>query len=97
MNLVLRIYHFKEIDRIAEYIINSHRMMLFKYVSFYKYASMHAKPEKIIKSKRIYFRILYNSFNINLLILIFLFSKNSLFLVNKKNILKKKSSLIYQD
>lgn len=35
--------HFKEIDRIAEYIINSHRMMLFKYVSFYKYASMHTK------------------------------------------------------
>lgn len=60
-------------------------MMLFKYVSFYKYALMHAKPERIIKSKRIYFKILYNSVNINLLsITIF---KNviylMLFLVNK--------------
>lgn len=57
-------------------------MMLFKYVSFYKYALMHTKPERIIKSKRIYFKILYNSVNINLLS-ITIFKKLMLFLVNK--------------
>lgn len=57
-------------------------MMLFKYVSFYKYALMHAKPERIIKSKCIYFKILYNSVNINLLS-ITIFKKLMLFLVNK--------------
>lgn len=57
-------------------------MMLFKYVRFYKYALMHAKPERIIKSKRIYFKILYNSVNINLLS-ITIFKKLMLFLVNK--------------
>lgn len=43
---------------------------------------MHAKPERIIKSKRIYFKILYNSVNINLLS-ITIFKKLMLFLVNK--------------
>lgn len=45
--LVLCINDFKEIDGIAEYIINSYRMMLCNLNSFYKYASMHAKLKKL--------------------------------------------------